>query len=184
MTTPKDLDAEIAAYLVGGFEPRRVEIVDYDPEWPERFETEKVLLTDAFGDAAIRIEHIGSTAVPGLGAKPVIDILVTVARVVEATIVAIVAPLGFELRVREADHLALRRPDWSVNLHIYADDADEVDRYLFFRDRLRDNAADRELYERTKRGLSEQEWPDVNHYADAKGPVVEEILSRAIGPSA
>ena len=183
MTDPNDLDAEIAAYLVGGLEPRQVEIVDYDPQWPGRFETEKVLLADAFGDAAIRIEHIGSTAVPGLGAKPVIDILVSFSEIAEPSILPVLEALGFELRVREPDHLAFRRPDRSVNIHIYPDDNEEVDRYLLFRDRLRGNVADRELYEKTKRRLSEQVWPDVNHYANAKGPVVEEILSRAIGPS-
>jgi hypothetical protein len=87
---------------------------------------------------------------------------------------------GYELRVREPGHRCLRigEPGEQVNLHCYPPEDAEVRKYLIFRDRLRANDADRDLYERTKRKLAEREWPDVNYYAEAKWPVIREILAR------
>lgn len=179
MSGSGERNAEIQASLVGPLEARKVEIVDYDDEWPLLFRREARALEKALGETAIRIEHIGSTSVPDLAAKPVVDILVTVEQVDEATLTPVLVPLGFELRVRESEHLAFRRRDRSVNLHFYPDDSEEVTAYLLFRDHLRVDGGDRALYETVKRRLATQEWPDVNHYADAKGPVIDEILTRA-----
>ncbi len=172
---------DLERILVGGLEPRKVHIVDYDPAWPLRFEHERERLAAALADVAARIEHIGSTAVPGLAAKPVVDILVTVADVEsdEPRFAPPVEALGFELRVREPGHRAFRARARDVNLHVWSDDDPEVSKYLVFRDHLRRSAADRELYARVKRELAQREWADVNLYADAKTEVVEEIMSRA-----
>jgi GrpB-like predicted nucleotidyltransferase (UPF0157 family) len=75
---PTHLDDELDAVLIGGREPAILEIADYDPAWPARFEQERARIEAALGPQALRIEHIGSTAVPGLAAKPIIDVLVVV----------------------------------------------------------------------------------------------------------
>ena len=175
-----DLEAHLESVLVGGLEPRAVEIADYTDEWPARFAHEKERLLAALGPVARRIEHIGSTAVPGLAAKPVVDILVTVADPEdEDSYRASIESLGFELRVREPGHRAFRTVARDVNLHIWADDDTEVDRHLLFRDWLRQSRTDRTRYERVKRDLAKQEWPDINYYAEAKNDIVAEILHRA-----
>ena len=89
---------------------------------------------------------------------------------------------GYTLRIREPDwfeHRMLRKADPSVNLHVFSADCPEIDRMLAFRDHLRADAADRELYERTKRDLAAREWVYVQDYADAKTEAVEEIVARA-----
>lgn len=91
------------------------------------------------------------------------------------------AAAGYELRVRASEHRAFRAgdPDQPVNLHCYPPGHTAVRRYLAFRDRLRASDADRDLYAETKRELAKREWRDINYYAEAKGPVIEEILARA-----
>lgn len=133
-------------------------------------------------DRATLIEHIGSTSVPGLAAKPIVDIVVGVDDPDdEAAYLPDLRAAGYDLRVREPEHRCLRagEPDEPVNLHIYPPEHAEVRKYLLFRDRLRSDAGDRLLYESTKRGLADREWPDMNYYAEAKGPVIEAILGRA-----
>lgn len=175
-----ELDEQLRTSLVGGLEPRKVEIVDYDPEWPRRFEWERSRLDRVLGSLVRRIEHIGSTAVPGLAAKPVVDILVTVDDVEsEESYRDAVEGLGFELRVTESNHRAFRTAARDVNLHFWRDDDPEVSKYLLFRDHLRSHADDRALYEGVKRELALRDWPDVNYYADAKSSVISEILQRA-----
>jgi GrpB-like predicted nucleotidyltransferase (UPF0157 family) len=162
---------------------REVVIADYDPEWPQWFERAAERIRSALGDKVLQLDHVGSTSVPGLAAKPLIDINLVVADTTDED--AYVPPLeaiGYELRVREPDwfeHRMLRGYDPPVNLHVFPQGCEEVERMLRFRDHLRANDADRELYERTKRELAAQEWKYVQHYADAKGAVVTEILARA-----
>jgi hypothetical protein len=88
---------------------------------------------------------------------------------------------GYDLRVRQPQHRCLRAgdPDGPVNLHCYPPDHAETRKYLVFRDRLRSNPDDRERYERVKRELAQREWRDINYYAEAKGPTIREILTRA-----
>ena len=130
----------------------------------------------------MRNEHIGSTSVPGLAAKPIIDVLVTVADADdETTLVPAMTSAGYQLRVREAGHRMFRTPDRDVHIHVWGDSDPEVLRYLRFRDRLRTSAEDRRSYEQLKRELSGREWPDMNHYANAKGVLIEQILARAAG---
>lgn len=175
-------DDALAAVLVRGLRPVRVTLSDHDPRWRSRFAGRAARLREVLGDRARVIEHIGSTAVPGLAAKPIIDIVVGIDDPDdEPAYLPDLEAAGYDLRVREPGHRCLRtgEPDEPVNLHCYPPDHDEIRRYLCFRDRLRASAEDRRLYEETKRALTDREWPDVNYYAAAKQPVIDEILARA-----
>ncbi len=163
--------------LLGGRERREIAIADPDPRWPARFERERARIGDALGDRALAIEHVGSTAVPGLAAKPIVDILVAVAEPDDARLQAALEASGYELRVREPGHRMFRTPARDVHVHVWAEGDPEVGRTLRFRDRLRASPEDRERYERLKRELAGREWRDMNEYADAKGPLIEEILA-------
>jgi GrpB-like predicted nucleotidyltransferase (UPF0157 family) len=160
-----------------------VVLVDYDPEWPRLFEREAGRIRAALGERALQIEHTGSTSIPGLAAKPIIDIVLVVAD--SADEAAYVPPLeaaGYVLRIRELDwfeHRLLKGADPTANVHVFSKGCVEIERMLLFRDRLRANDAERELYERTKRELARREWKFVQHYADAKSEVVEAIIERA-----
>jgi GrpB-like predicted nucleotidyltransferase (UPF0157 family) len=173
-------DLDLGRILIGGREKREIVIFDYDASWPARFAAERARVGQALGDHALRIEHIGSTAVPGLAAKPIIDVLVTVEAPDDETVtVPALTAVGYQLRVREPGHRMFRTAQRDVHVHIWADADPEVTRSLRFRDRLRRSPDDRQVYERLKRELARREWPDMNHYADAKGPVIEDILARA-----
>jgi GrpB-like predicted nucleotidyltransferase (UPF0157 family) len=173
-------DRALDQVLIGGREKREITIVEYDPNWPARFEAARERVQQALGAGAIRVEHIGSTAVPGLAAKPIIDLLVTVEDPENESVpLGAMTAAGYELRVREPGHRMFRTPERDVHVHLWADDDPEVARHLRFRDRLRRSAEDRQVYEQLKRELARRDWSDMNHYADAKGPVIEEILARA-----
>jgi GrpB-like predicted nucleotidyltransferase (UPF0157 family) len=178
--TDSEFDRHLEATLVGGLEARTVVIADYDPAWPTRFERERDRLVAALQSVIKRIEHIGSTAVPGLAAKPVVDILITVADITnDDAFQPAIEGLGYELRVLEPKHRAFRTLERDVNLHVWGDSDPEVERHLVFRDHLRRAPDDRALYERTKRELATREWRDINYYADAKNAVIAEIMERA-----
>jgi GrpB-like predicted nucleotidyltransferase (UPF0157 family) len=167
-------------FLIGGNEQRAIVLVDYEPSWPVRFQDERAKLTRALGTEAIRIEHIGSTAVPGLAAKPIIDMLVTVADIEdEPRYLPALQRAGYVLRVREPGHRLVRTPELDVHVHILRGVDPAVTAYLAFRNRLRSSIIDRDLYETTKRRLAQQDWPTMDHYADAKSDVILQILSRA-----
>jgi GrpB-like predicted nucleotidyltransferase (UPF0157 family) len=121
--------------------------------------------------------------VPGLAAKPLIDINLVVADTTdEAAYVPPLEAIGYVLRVREPDwfeHRMLRGFDPPVNLHVFPHACEEVDRMLVLRDWLRTHEDDRDLYARMKRELAAKEWKYVQNYADAKSEVVGEILARA-----
>ena len=167
--------------LIGGAEKREIRIVDYDKEWPKKFHNHAQGIALALGATALRIEHIGSTSVPGLGAKPIIDILVVVPDSADETAyLPQLEAAGYVLRVREPDwneHRMLRTPDRDVHIHIYSAGCPEIERVLVFRDRLRRNHDDRRRYERLKRELAAREWADMNAYADAKTEVIESIIA-------
>lgn len=183
-------DPHLDSVLVGGREPRAIVIVDYDEDWPRRFESLAGAVLRAVGaDAAsgegagagqVSVEHIGSTSVPGLAAKPIIDILLTVGNVEdERSYVPQLEREGFMLRVREPGHRMLRTPALDVHLHVFHPDDAAVRDYRDLRDWLRADDADRALYAATKRRLARQHWSDMNHYADAKSDVIALILSHA-----
>jgi len=174
------IDVEIG--LIGGAEMREVVLCDYNPDWPEQYETEAVKIRRALGNRVIQIEHIGSTAVPLLAAKPIIDILLIIADPGdEVEYLPALIETGYQLRVREPEddqHRMFRTPERDVHIHIYPPWSSEVDRYLLFRDQLRASENDRIEYERTKRTLAQRAWADMNDYAAAKSELVEAIISR------
>ena len=176
---------ELRAALVEGQAPSTgpIHLAEPDPTWPALFEREADGIRAALGPAALTIEHAGSTSVPGLAAKPVIDIVLVVADSSdEAAYIAPLEAAGYMLRIREPDwheHRMLKGPNANINLHVFSDGCPEIDRMPRFRDWLRDHADDRERYEALKRELAARDWPDVEDYADAKTEVVEEILARA-----
>lgn len=160
-----------------------VSIRDYDPTWPALFEVERQRIESALAGTAVVVHHTGSTSVPELSAKPIIDITMTVPDSTdEASYVPALEAVGYTFHLREPEwfeHRLLHR-DWPrVNLHVFSTGCDEVDRMLRFRDHLRTHAADRELYDRVKRELATREWEIVQDYADAKTSVVAEIMGRA-----
>jgi GrpB-like predicted nucleotidyltransferase (UPF0157 family)/uncharacterized cupin superfamily protein len=160
-----------------------IELVDYDAAWATRFEREAGRIRRALGDRARLVEHVGSTSVPGLAAKPIVDIVLAVPDSSdEGAYVPALEDAGYVLRVCEPEwfeHRLLKPTDMSVNVHVFSDGCPEIDRMLAFRDRLRTNDEDRELYERTKRELAAREWTYVQDYANAKTEVVKEIVARA-----
>jgi GrpB-like predicted nucleotidyltransferase (UPF0157 family) len=178
-------EEQIRACTIGDRRPLngKIKIVDYDPRWPELFEREAERIRAVLGNRALRIEHVGSTSIPGLVAKPIIDMILVVANSAdECAYVPALEGAGYVLHIREADwheHRKLKGPDTQINLHVFSIGCPEIDRMLIFRDWLRRNPADRDLYARTKLSLAQQKWKLGQNYADAKSPVVEEILSRA-----
>ena len=179
-------DAEIAAYTVGELEPHNesILIVDYDAWWPGMFAREAERIRQVLGEGVQQLEHVGSTSVPGLAAKPRIDMLLVVEDSSdEPTYVPALQSAGYILRIREPEwyeHRVFKGPDTDVNLHVLSVGCVEIDRMIRFRDWLRTHTEDRELYERTKRQLAAQRWKHVQNYADAKSEVVEQILARAM----
>jgi len=172
--------AAVDKALIGGREKRQIVIAEYDPSWPARYELERRRVRHALGASALRIEHIGSTAVPGLAAKPILDLLVTVTDPEnESVSVTALEAVGYELRVREPRHRMLRTPERDVHVHVWGAADPEVMRHLKFRDRLCHSSEDRNSYERLKRELAAREWTDMNEYADAKASLIEKILGRA-----
>lgn len=178
-------EEEILAARVGGNVPTHVPIVisDYDPEWPRLYEREAQRIRAALGERVVLLEHVGSTSVPGLAAKPRIDILLIVPDSAdEPAYVPTLEAAGYHLTIREPDwyqHRCFKGPDTDVNLHVFSPGCVEIDRMLGFRDWLRAHPDDRALYERTKRELAKKNWKYVQNYADAKTAVVEEIIARA-----
>jgi GrpB-like predicted nucleotidyltransferase (UPF0157 family) len=177
-------EEELRAVTIG--EPQRldgpVELAEYDLEWPRLFEREAERIRGALVERVLELEHAGSTSVSALVAKPRIDIVLVVADPAdEPAYVPALEAAGYVLRIREPDwyeHRLLKGPDTPVNLHVFGPGCEEVDRMLRFRDRLRADEADRELYAATKRELAAREWRYAQDYADAKSAVVEEILAR------
>jgi GrpB-like predicted nucleotidyltransferase (UPF0157 family) len=160
-----------------------IEIKDYDPAWPLRYQREQERIRSILGDRVILIEHVGSTAVPGLPAKPVVDIALEVPDTAdEGAYVPELEAAGYVLRIREPEwfeHRLFKGPEADLNIHVFPAGCAEVQRMLMLRDWLRANAADRELYAGAKRELAARDWRYVQQYADAKTEVVREIIARA-----
>jgi len=174
----------VSDVLIGGIEKRKIVVVDYDPRWPERFQEQAAILSQALGSKALAIEHVGSTSVPGLAAKPIIDVdLIVEDSSNEAAYLPQLLAAGYVLRVREPnwhEHRMIRTPELDVHIHIFSPGCVEVARHLAFRNHLRTHAEDRLLYEALKRNLAKEDWPDMNAYAQAKSELIEEIIARAM----
>lgn len=161
--------------LVGCSDRVDIVIAEYDPRWTERYAVERERIAAALGPDAIRIEHIGSTAVPDLGAKPIVDILVAVADPDDARHRHALERAGYVLRVIEPGHRMYRTPARDVHVHVWTDGSDDIERHLLFRDRLRASAEARANYEAAKRELACRIWNDSNDYAAAKTDVIASI---------
>ena len=162
-----------------------VNVVEYDPDWPSLFTREQQRIQQILGDTALSVDHVGSTSVPGLAAKPIIDIdLVVPNSSDESTYVPQLEAAGYLLIIREPDwheHRCLKGPDTNINLHVFSPGSPETQRHAVFRDWLRTHSDDRELYARTKLDLARQEWTDTRGYTQAKDDVIDAIYLRAFG---
>lgn len=161
----------------------KIYLVDYDQSWPAQFEAHQTTIRAALGAVALAIHHIGSTSVPGLAAKSVIDIMLVVANSAdEPSYVPALEAAGYVLRIREPEfdeHRMLWTPEQDMHLHIWSQGSEEISRHLKFRDRLRQNKADRQLYEDVKRGLVAQKLTDRNDYTQGKNEIIADIESRS-----
>ncbi|WP_197508364.1 GrpB family protein [Mycobacterium sp. E802] len=168
------------AELVGGVEKRDIKVVPPDPAWPVRFAAEREAILTALGAKAVRVDHIGSTSVPGLAAKPIIDIQLSVVDVDrEQEYLPDLIAAGYQLRVREPGHRMVRTPDLGVHVHVCTAGSDWERHQLLFRDWLRYDQSDRAAYNQLKNQLAQQDWPDMNTYAEAKGPLIGAIMRHA-----
>ena len=162
---------------------RKIEVVPYDPAWPRLFVAEEEKVRAALGAVALLIEHVGSTAVPGLSAKPVIDVQLTVQDSAnEDSYRSALEHAGYRLVVREPEwfeHRMLKGAAPETNLHVYSAGCAQLDHCRLFRDWLRVSPQDVALYARTKQELAQREWAHVQDYADAKQDVIAEIMARA-----
>ena len=178
-------DEQLLAVTVGSRQPLNstIYLAPYDSAWPAVFTHLKEQLQEALGEVILLLEHVGSTSVPGLSAKPIIDMVMAVADSRDEP--SYVKPLeakGYTLRIREPDwyeHRLLKSPEVAGNLHVFSVGCQEIEQMVLFRDWLRSHAEDRLLYEATKRDLAAQTWKYTQNYADAKSEVVQAILARA-----
>jgi GrpB-like predicted nucleotidyltransferase (UPF0157 family) len=188
MRDPTDVDAydeQLQEVTIGEPEAltKPIEIEECDPGWPARYEREAAGVRSVLGERVVRLEHAGSTSVPGLPAKPIIDMVLEVPDSAdEPAYVPDMEAAGYVLRIREPEwfeHRLFKGPQTNINLHVFSAGCPEVDRMLLFRDWLRTNEADRELYKAAKRDLAARDWKYVQQYADTKTAVVQEIMARA-----
>lgn len=178
-------DEEVQRFRLDKVTPHNAPIIlaDYDPAWPVLFARETARIRAALDGRAVQVEHAGSTSVPGLAAKPILDIVLAVPDSSdEQAYVPALEAAGYILRAREPawfEHRMFKGPDTDINLHVFTVGAAEIDRMLLFRDWLRANDADRDAYLQVKRDLASRTWRHVQQYADAKTTIVEQIIARA-----
>ena len=163
-----------------------IEVAGPDPAWPRRYDELAARIRQALGWRVLQLEHVGSTAVPGLAAKPVIDIDLTVADPGrEQDYVPALEAIGFRLVIREPwwyGHRALRADEPACNLHVFGFDSPELVKHRIFRDWLRDNPGDRDRYAAAKRQAASQANAGAEHvmqYNARKQEVIREIYHRA-----
>ncbi|MFB9237197.1 GrpB family protein [Plantactinospora siamensis] len=184
---PPMLTPEQMAQRVLGDRPAEVTqpivISPYDPEWPARYAVQEGRIRLALGERALAVEHVGSTAVPGLPAKDRIDIdLIVTEPADEDAYVPALARVGYTLRTREPhwyEHRCLWTDDHDVNLHVFGPDCDEHLRHLILRDWLRTHPEDRDRYAAAKLRSAAENPMSMGRYVNGKTPVIVEILKRA-----
>jgi GrpB-like predicted nucleotidyltransferase (UPF0157 family) len=168
-------DDALAAMLVGDLEPFRVELVDYDPRWPEYAQQWIERLRPVLPEGTV-LEHVGSTSVPGMKAKAVIDLLALVDDPEDTSLEESLATCGLYPRVHLPGRRTLRTADHDVQLHVFAADNDQARDVLRLRDVLRQDAGAREIYEQRKVELARRPWRDMHYYSEAKSGVISQIL--------
>ena len=180
--TPSEEAIGAARAELGVWAPAPVDVVPPDPAWPRWYVAARDRVVDALGDRVLAIEHVGSTAVPGLWAKPTIDIDLTVADSAdEDAWLPDLESAGFVLRVREPDweeHRMLRGQDPSTNVHVFSPGALEPARHLLFRDWLRTHPEDRDRYAEVKREVAGRGFTDGMLYNNAKAWFVYDLYEK------
>jgi len=158
-----------------------VELRDHDPSWKTLFQRERESLAQALGRSAVSIEHMGSTAVPGLRAKPVIDILVAVERVRLEEVEERLAELGYvHVPIGDPERLFFRKGmPRTHHLHVVRFEGEEHRRHLLFRDRLIAHPEEAAEYQRLKEDLAIRFREDRQAYSDGKDLFIRTILDRA-----
>lgn len=163
-----------------------MDLYEYDPSWPAKFEAARADLSKACGDLVVAIHHIGSTAVPGLVAKPTIDIALVVRSIQEfVSNVRAVEQLGYEYRPTAQfhdEHLFLRRiedEERTHHLHVVSETCRDLDDWLDFRDKLRSDTEAAGRYAAVKRAAAKRHHADRGAYVEAKSPIVSELLDEA-----
>ncbi len=178
-------DKDLQKVTVGELKPLNAEItlVEYDPQWPELFRQEANRIISVLPENVIQVEHVGSTSIPGLCAKPIMDMLLIVENSAdESSYLPILEAAGYTLHIREPEwleHRVFKGPVTDINLHVFSKGTSEIDRMLLFQDWLRIHKADRNKYARVKKELAKNKWRHVQPYADAKTSIIEEIMQRA-----
>lgn len=160
----------------------RLVLSEYDPEWPRRYEAERARIAAALGSLVVRTEHIGSTAVPGLVAKPIIDMLLGIARL-ELTIGEIAAMKALGYSYRDEYGILLRRYFSKAGFHVHAFRVGEGQwtTHLLWRDHLRNDAEARRRYASFKRSAAVRSSWDRDRYQEQKDEFVAEMLSKLRG---
>ncbi|MDQ3714731.1 MAG: GrpB family protein, partial [Actinomycetota bacterium] len=163
VSTPEALDS---AWINGPPTPSGpIVVADYNPRWPTLYAREEIRIRALLGDAVVSIDHVGSTSVVGLAAKPVIDIdLVVPDSADESAYVPRLESAGYRLIIREPNwhqHRLLKGPDANINLHVFSPGSPELTRHVIFRDWLRTHVEDRDLYDRTKKSLADGQVDDI-----------------------
>jgi GrpB-like predicted nucleotidyltransferase (UPF0157 family) len=181
-----------AGPLAEGFAGKgHVRIVPYDPAWPAHFEVAREAILAACNGVVIALEHVGSTAIPGIAGKPYIDLMPGLERFEDGqAMVEGMASLGYsfrgELRIPGRHYFSKwingDEHVWKHNVHCYAVGHIEWTRHLVFRDALRADPALRDEYERLKFELAARFAKDIEAYADAKSEFVERVILAAGGP--
>lgn len=165
---------------------RSYSIRPYDPRWPARYEAESIRVRTALGDQPLRIEHVGSTSVPGLAAKPIVDIQVSVRSMVpRSQYVEPLLALGYRwaLDPWSDEHEFFSREEngeRAYQIHVCLGAGSWERRHLLFRDWLRDHPEDASAYERLKRELADRHRRDIFTYVDAKSDFIRAIEARAL----
>ncbi|MFF5077878.1 GrpB family protein [Actinoplanes sp. NPDC000266] len=161
---------------------RTVVIADYDPAWAGRYAAARSALHEVLGDAILAVEHVGSTSVPGLAAKPIVDIDLTIADTAdESRYVPALEAAGYWLILREPwwhGHRMFVDTGEDLHLHVWPPGAPETVRHRLFRDWLRTHPEDRDLYASTKRRLARETGAGRRDYTMAKSDVIDEIFAR------
>jgi GrpB-like predicted nucleotidyltransferase (UPF0157 family)/GNAT superfamily N-acetyltransferase len=161
----------------------KVILSNYSPEWANLFQKEKILISAKLGDKILTVEHIGSTAVPGLGAKPIVDILLGVRKISDADeFIPMMEELGYEYRNNFENVMPYRRyftKPGHYHVHTVEVTSEFWRRHLLFRDFMRRHDDVRDAYFKTKKELAEKEWDDMNDYAFAKTDFIKRIEKEA-----
>jgi len=182
---PVTSEADIRRATIGPvvFRNGPIVLVGYDPRWPGMYAREADRIRAALAGLALQVEHVGSTSVPGLAAKPIIDIVLAVPDSAdEQAYVPALERAGYVLRNREPgwlEHRMFKGPETDLNLHVFSAGEPEIDRMIGFRDWLRSPDDERDAYLRVKQELAQRSWRHVQHYADAKTAIIQQILARA-----